>query len=84
MRSHDLFRAVGSVRDCDSNLADTRAALRLVTNDNAHEFAPVPRKRGRPRKIDARDNVIPIGSRRSAAVPVAPTYALSIDEHART
>lgn len=39
------------------------APLRAVTAENAHEFSPAPRKRGRPRRIDARDNVVPIGLR---------------------
>jgi hypothetical protein len=53
--------------------ATARPSLRAVTAENAHEFTPAPRKRGRPRRIDARDNVVPIGSRRSlAALPVTP------------
>ncbi len=61
------------------------APLRAVTAENAHEFKPAPRKRGRPRRIDARDNVVPIGSRRSAAaLPVTPASGLSIDDAART
>lgn len=44
------------------------APLRIVTADNAHEFTPTPRKRGRPRKVDARDNVMPISAARAAKV----------------
>lgn len=45
-----------------------RPKLVAVTPENAREFTPAPRKRGRPRKIDARDNVVPIGAARAAKV----------------
>lgn len=47
------------------------APLRIVTADNAHEFTPAPRKRGRPRKVDARDNVVEF--RRPSPPKATPT-----------